>query len=150
MLIIRDLFFFLPIFRRRRTVEVCDNRDEAATLVELMILKSDVITVCHVIMQIDVVFHYQIENGTLIDFRKWAFLIGDCTLVADELKGAADAVHKFGILHKVHLVDMAGKSCHNYLLLFGACDALEGCGLFLHCSGYFAGASNGGFPMMLR
>ena len=107
-----------------------------------MILKSDVIAVCHVIMQIDVIFHYQIEDSTLIDFRKWAFLIGDCTLVADEIKCAADAVHKFGILHKVHLVDMAGKSCHNYLLLFGACDALEGCGLFLHCIG--------GFPMMLR
>ena len=150
MLIIRDLFFFLPLFRRRRTVEISDNRDEAAALVELMILKSDVITVCHVIMQIDVVFHYQIENGTLIDFRKLAFLIGDCTLVADEIKCAADAVHKFGILHKVHLVDMTGKSCHNYLLLLGACDALEGCGLFLHCSGYLAGASNGGFPMMLR
>ena len=150
MLIICDLFFFLPIFRRRRAVEVSDNRDEAATLVELMILKSDVIAVCHVIMQIDVVFHYQVENGTLIDFRKWAFLIGDCTLVADEIKCAADAVHKFGILHKVHLVDMTGKSCHNYLLLLGSCDALEGCGLFLHCSGYFAGASNGGFPMMLR
>ena len=130
---IRDLFLFLPIFKRRRTVEVSDNRDEAATFVELMILKSDVITVCHVIMQIDVIFHYQVENSTLIDFRKWAFLIGDCTLVADEIKCAADAVHKFGILHKVHLVDMAGKSCHNYLLLFGACDALEGCGLFLHC-----------------
>ena len=115
-----------------------------------MILKSDVIAVCHVIMQIDVIFHYQVEDGTLIDFRKWAFLIGDCTLVADELKGAADAVHKFGILHKVHLVDMAGKSCHNYLLLLGACDALKGCGLFLHCSGYLAGASNGGLPMMLR
>ena len=146
----RDLFFFLPIFRRRRTVEVSDNRHEAATLVELMILKSDVITVCHVIMQIDVVFHYQVENSTLIDFRKWAFLIWDCALVADELKSAADAVHKFGILHKVHLVDMAGKSCHNYSLLFGARDALEGCGLFLHCSGYFTGASNGGLPMMLR
>ena len=150
MLKIRDLFFFLPIFKRRRTVEVSDNRDETAAVVELMILKSDVITVCHVIMQIDVIFHYQVENSTLIDFRKWAFLIGDCTLVADEIKCAADAVHKFGILHKVHLVDMAGKSCHNYLLLFGARDALEGCGLFLHCSGYFAGASNGGFPMMLR
>src|SRR5574344_2723507 len=86
LLILRDLFFFLPIFRRRRTVEVGDNRDEAAALVELMILKSDVIAVCHVIMQIDVVFHYQIEDGTLIDFRKWPFLNGDCTLVADKLK----------------------------------------------------------------
>ena len=133
MLIIRDLFFFLPIFRRIRTVEISDNRDEAAAIVELMILKSDVIAVCHVIMQIDVVFHCQSENCTLIDFRKWAVLVGDCTLVTDELKGAADAVHKFGILHKVHLVDMAGKSCHNYSLLLGTFDALEGCGLFLHC-----------------
>ena len=123
----------MPIFRRRRAVEVSDNRHEAATFVELMILKSDVIAVWHVIMQIDVVFHYQVENSTLIDVRKSAFLIGDCTLLADEIKCAADAVHKFGILHKAHLVDMAGKSCHNYLLLFGACDALEGCGLFLHC-----------------
>lgn len=144
-----DLFFSLPIFRRRRAVEVGDNRDEAATLVALMILKSDVITVCHVIMQIDVIFHYQVEDGTLIDFRKWAFLIGDCTLVADELKGAADAVHKFGILHKVHLVDMAGKSCHNYLLLLWTCDALERCGLFLHCISYLAGASNGGLAIKL-
>lgn len=150
LLIIRDLFFFLPIFRRRGAVEVSDYRDEAAALVALMILKSDVITVCHVIMQIDVVFHYQVEHGTLIDFRKLAFLIGDCTLVADKLKCAADAVHKFGILHKVHLIDMAGKSCHNYSLLLGARDALEGCGLFLHCSGYLAGAANGGFPMILR
>ena len=50
------------------TVELCDNRDEAATVVELMILKSDVITVCHVIMQIDVIFHnsflFLIVNNT--------------------------------------------------------------------------------------
>ena len=114
MLILRDLFFFLPIFRRRRAVELGDNRDEAAALVELMILKSNVISLGDVVMEIDVVIHNHVEDGSLIYFG-WC----ECPwnmyrlLVAYEGEGAAHSVHEVGILGKIHLIDVADVAGHD-------------------------------------
>ena len=96
----------------RSCVRVCERRKpcldiyEPSPLVILMVVELDFLDSRDIVLEIDVVLHYQLEYGSLVHVIVLALIHHRDSLMSQELEGEAYAEHKLAELGHILLLKM--------------------------------------------